>query len=175
MNVDKWYKEVRSPKNGGNRIEEIIRDMEPGDTLIVADISRLSRKIMEILHIIVLSMERGITLHCLKDGYSFGPNMDTQSLALAFGLAPEIERGLISSRTREALSISKSQGSKLSRPKGSSQLERLLSLKDQIEKDVLEENATYSELAEYYKVSLSSFKRFVKENLHLPPKKRGDR
>lgn len=79
---------------------------------------------------------------------------------------------LISARTKEALTASKNKGTKLGRPLGSPKTEFLLSQKSQIERELKEENATYAELADYYKVSLSGFKRFIRENIPNLPSRR---
>jgi len=70
------------------------------------------------------------------------------------------------------LTVSKNKGTKLGRPLGSPKTEFLLSQKSQIERELKEENATYAELADYYKVSLSGFKRFIRENIPNLPSRR---
>lgn len=169
MEINKWYKDTRNTPRNKNRVEEIIKNLQEGDTLIVADITRLSRKLMEIMHLILLCIEKKAILHCLKEGYTFEDNIDSKTLAFTFGLVSEIESKLISARTKEALEISKTKGVILGRPKGSQKMDHLIAQKQQIEKELKEEHATYAELAEYYKVSLSSFKRFVKENISSIP------
>lgn len=173
INIDKWYKDTRNIQKSNSRVEEVILNSHPGDTLIVADVTRLSRKLMEIMHLILLCIEKKVTLHCLKEGYTFKDNVDSKTLAFTFGLVSEIESNLISTRTKEALVASKSSGVKLGRPLGSPKTDYLLSQKSQIEKDLMDNTATYSELAAHYKVSLSGFKRFIKENLQeVPPRRR---
>ena len=99
-------------------------------------------------------------------------NVNSKTLAFTFGLVSEIESKLISARTKEALTVSKNKGTKLGRPLGSPKTEFLLSQKSQIERELKEENATYAELADYYKVSLSGFKRFIRENIPNLPSRR---
>ena len=98
--------------------------------------------------------------------------VNSKTLAFTFGLVSEIESKLISARTKEALTASKNKGTKLGRPLGSPKTEFLLSQKSQIERELKEENATYAELADYYKVSLSGFKRFIRENIPNLPSRR---
>lgn len=173
--IDKWLKDNRTTSSRNqNRLEDIIKNMKPGDTLIVADVTRLSRKLMEIMHLILLCIEKNIILYCLKEGYSFENNIDSKTLAFTFGLVSEIESKLISTRTRESLEMTKSKGKTLGRPKGTPKMDYLLAQKEQIEKDINEDNASYAELAEYYQVSLSSFKNFVRNNISptLPRRKK---
>ena len=165
IEIDKWIKDTRNTPRNKSKIEELIKGMQDGDILIVADITRLSRKLTEIMHLILLSIEKKVTIYSIKEGYAFENNLDSKTLAFTFGLVSEIESKLISARTKEALILSKKNGTKLGRPQGSPKMEYLLSKKKQIEKELRDENTTYAELAEYYQVSLSGFKRFVKENL----------
>lgn len=165
IEIDKWYKDTGTSPRSDRRIESIIKNMKAGDQLIVADITRLSRKMIEIMHLILLCIERKITLSSVSENYTFENNVDSKTLAFTFGFVSEIERKLISIRTKEALALTKSKGVVLGRPKGSQQMGRLLPYKNQIEKDLKKENATYVALAKQYNVSLSSFKRFVKDYL----------
>lgn len=165
IEIDKWYKDMGNGPRSNRRIESLLKSMNTGDQLIVADITRLSRKMIEIMHLILLCIERKITLFSVSEGYTFEDNVDSKTLAFTFGFVSEIERKLISIRTKEALALTKSKGVVLGRPKGSQQMGRLLPYKDQIEKDLKKENITYVALAKQYNVSLSSFKRFVKDYL----------
>ena len=181
IEIDKWLKDadgnvcVMTAKNSSkekNRLEDVIKNLQEGDILIVADVTRLSRKLMEIMHLILLCIEKKVALYCIKEGYSFEDNVNSKTLAFTFGLVSEIESKLISARTKEALTASKNKGTKLGRPLGSPKTEFLLSQKSQIERELKEENATYAELADYYKVSLSGFKRFIRENIPNLPSRR---
>ena len=172
IEIDKWLKEAKNSSKEKNRLEDVIKNLQEGDILIVADVTRLSRKLMEIMHLILLCIEKKVALYCIKEGYSFEDNVNSKTLAFTFGLVSEIESKLISARTKEALTASKNKGTKLGRPLGSPKTEFLLSQKSQIERELKEENATYAELADYYKVSLSGFKRFIRENIPNLPSRR---
>lgn len=163
IEIDKWYKDTGNSPRSNRRIESLIKNMQAGDRLIVADITRLSRKMIEIMHLLLLCIERRITLYSVSENYIFEDNVDSKTLAFTFGFVSEIERKLISIRTKEALALTRSKGVVLGRPKGSQQMGRLLPYKEQIEKDLKKENITYVALAKQYNVSLSSFKRFVKD------------
>lgn len=163
IEIDKWYKDTGNSPRSNRRIENLIKNMKAGDRLIVADITRLSRKMIEIMHLLLLCIERKITLYSVSENYIFEDNVDSKTLAFTFGFVSEIERKLISIRTKEALALTKSKGVVLGRPKGSQQMGRLLPYKEQIEKDLKKGTITHVALAKQYNVSLSSFKRFVKE------------
>ena len=161
IEIGKWAKEVGNSPRANRRLESIVKSLSPGDEILVSDISRVSRKMIEIIHIILLCIERKVTLRSVSDGYVFEDNIDSKTLAFTFGLVSEIERKLVSIR---------SKGVVLGRPKGSQQMGRLEPYKEQIEKDLKDPSLTYAQIAEKYNVSLSSFKRFLKE--YLPDKKK---
>src|SRR5699024_11590927 len=93
--------------------------MKPGDTLIVTEISRLSRTLTDIMAIMGKCLSREINLYTTKEGYSFDDSINSKVLCFAFGLVAEIERNLISMRTKEALALRKAEGTVLGRKKGS--------------------------------------------------------
>ena len=163
IEIGKWAKEVGNSPRANRRLESIVKSLSPGDEILVSDISRVSRKMIEIIHIILLCIERKVTLRSVSDGYVFEDNIDSKTLAFTFGLVSEIERKLVSIRTKEALALIRSKGVVLGRPKGSQQMGRLEPYKEQIEKDLKDPSLTYAQIAEKYNVSLSSFKRFLKE------------
>ena len=69
--------------------------------LIVSELSRMDRYLMEVMSILHDSMERGIKVYAIKEGYELGNSINSKVLAFAFGLSAEIERTLISQRTKE--------------------------------------------------------------------------
>ena len=142
IEIDKWLKCAKDSFQGENRLEYVIKTLQEGDTVIVADVTRISRKLMEIMHLILLCLEKKVTLYSIKEGYLFEDNENNgKTQAFAFGLVSEIESKLISTRTKEALMASKNKGTKLGRPLGSLKTDFLLSQKKQIERELKEENA----------------------------------
>jgi DNA invertase Pin-like site-specific DNA recombinase len=86
---------------------------------------------MEVMSILHDCMERDIKVYAVKEGYELGNNINSKVLAFAFGLSAEIERSLISQRTKEALVRKKSEGQTLGRPKGSLSKETKLTGKEE--------------------------------------------
>lgn len=166
--INKWNKEIGNSPRNNRKIENIVKNMNTGDQLIISDISRLSFKLMEIVKLIIMCMERKIILYSINEGYTFKDDANSKTLAFTFGLVSEIERKLVSIRTKEALAYTRGKGTVLGRPKGSPQMERLMPYKNDIEKDIQNKDASYQELAQTYKVSLLGFRRFVKEFLSTP-------
>ena len=105
LSVSQWVTEIASGKKKGcdRKLGGLIRRMKHGDTLIVTEISRLSRTLTDLMAIMGKCLEKGINLYTTKEGYSFDNSINSKVLCFAFGLVAEIERNLISMRTKEAL------------------------------------------------------------------------
>lgn len=121
IEVSRWVTEIVSGKKNQKerKLGRVINQLKPGDTLIVTEISRLSRTLTEIMTIMGKCLEKNITIYSTKDGYAFDNTINSKVLCFAFGLVAEIERNLISMRTKEALALRKAEGVILGRKKGS--------------------------------------------------------
>ena len=101
------------------KLGALIDSMNKGDVLIVPELSRIARSITQILEVIKVTKDKGITLYALKEGFSNAEESITATVtSTIFALVAQIERELISLRTKEALHARKAQGLKLGRPKG---------------------------------------------------------
>ena len=120
--VDKWVSEaVSGTKSFEKRtLGRLIRKMGQGDLLICTEISRLGRNMLMIMSILNTCSSKGISIHSIKDNFDLSDNINSKIIAFAFALSAEIERILISERTKEALALKKQSGIKLGRPHGSS-------------------------------------------------------
>ena len=121
MIVEKWIeetisgtKEIEKRKLGG-----LIDKMKKNDILICAELSRLGRNLLMIMGVLNECMKKEVQVWTIKDSYRLGSDINSKVLAFAFGLSAEIERNLISQRTKEALARKKAEGVILGRPKGS--------------------------------------------------------
>ena len=121
LKVDKIIKEtVSGNKTYKNRkLGQFIKTLKKNDILIITELSRLGRSLLEVMEILNQLMQKEIKVYITKDNIELGENIQSKVLAFAFSLSAEIERKLISSRTKEALAKLKSEGKKLGRPKGS--------------------------------------------------------
>jgi DNA invertase Pin-like site-specific DNA recombinase len=100
------------------KIKSVIDDLEKGDKLIIPEMSRLGRSMLEIMEILAIAKENGIDIYDVKNGWELNGSIQSKVLAMAFSIASEIERDLISKRTKAALAARKAAGVKLGRPKG---------------------------------------------------------
>jgi len=100
------------------RIKEVIDQLGKNDWLIVPELSRLGRNMLEIMEIISEATRKEINIYAIKNNWRLNGTMESKVLLMVFSMAAEIERDLISSRTKEALRMKKEAGVKLGRPKG---------------------------------------------------------
>lgn len=122
MTVDMWVEETVS---GTRKVEKrvlgrLLKRMSPGDTLVCTELSRLGRNMMMVMSILNTCSQIGIRIYSIKDNFELSDTLNSKIIAFAFSLAAEIERNLISQRTREALAAKKAAGIKLGRPAGRS-------------------------------------------------------
>lgn len=164
ITVDRWVEEVASGKarDSDRKLGGVLKRMKKGDTLIVSELSRLSRTLLEIMTIMRSLLERGITLYSVKEDFHLADNINSKVMVFAFGLAAEIERDLISMRTREALAARKEQGAILGRKAGVCPKMGLL---EENRTSILREHAsgaTITSLCNKYGVSRSTMTKFLK-------------
>ena len=107
-------KEIKKRKLG-----KLLKILKKGDVLIASEISRLGRSLYMVMDILNICMEKQIFVYTIKDNFHLGDDIESKVLAFAFSLSAEIERKLISQRTKEALERIKKEGIKLGRPIGS--------------------------------------------------------
>jgi DNA invertase Pin-like site-specific DNA recombinase len=100
------------------KIKGIIDELGDGDRLIVPELSRLGRSMLEIMEMLSIARDKGIYIYAVKGGWELNGTIQSKVMAMAFSIASEIERDLISKRTKEALKARKAAGVKLGRPKG---------------------------------------------------------
>lgn len=106
LKIDKYIEDagVSGTKEPDERaLGGCLRQLRSGDVIICSELSRLGRKLFMIMRILEQCMQIGAKLYTVKDGYELGDNIQSKVLAFAFGSSAEIERELISQRTREAL------------------------------------------------------------------------
>jgi DNA invertase Pin-like site-specific DNA recombinase len=118
--IDEWIKEtVSGTKSPDKRkLGGLLERVQAGDLIICAELPRLGRSLFIIMSILNELMKVGAKVWTIKDNYRLGDDIQSKMLALAFGLSAEIERDLISQRTKEALALKRAEGVTLGRPLG---------------------------------------------------------
>ena len=100
------------------QIFTVLNSLEKGDVLLISEFSRLGRSMLEIMEIILFAIEKEIRMFTVKGNWQLDKTMQSKVMAVVFAMASEIERDLISQRTKEALRVKKANGMVLGRPKG---------------------------------------------------------
>lgn len=120
MEIDGWIEEtISGTKNYDKReLGSLLKKVGKDDLIICAELSRLGRSLFMIMEILSLCMKKECKVWTIKDNYRLGDDIQSKVLAFAFGLSAEIERNLISQRTKEALAMRKANGVKLGRKPG---------------------------------------------------------
>jgi DNA invertase Pin-like site-specific DNA recombinase len=147
------------------KLGALLRKIKPGDVIIAGEISRLGRSLFMVMRILEHCMKCGAKVYTVKDGYELGDNIQSKVLAFAFGLAAEIERNLISQRTKESLARIKASGRKLGRAVGSKNKSHKL---DGVEPnkiwDAIADGKPLKAISRSLKISAPTLRRWIKAN-----------
>lgn len=100
------------------RLGELLAEVQKGDVIIITELSRLGRSMTMILNVLQELLEKEVKVIAIKEGYELGDNIQSKVLAFAFGLSAELERSLLSERTKLGLERARKQGKQIGRRKG---------------------------------------------------------
>ncbi len=158
-----WVKEKASGKINWRKrkIAQVIDSLKEGDTILVSELSRLGRSMLECMEILSIALEKKINIYAVKGNWQLDQSIQSKIIAMAFSMAAEIERDLISQRTKEALAAKKKQGIKLGRPKGTGR-SKLDQYKPEIEA-LLKNGTTQKFIAQRYDATEATVSRWVKK------------
>ena len=166
LQVNTWVEEtVSGTKKVKNRkLGNLLNQMETKDILIVSEISRLGRSLMEVMSILHDCMEQNIKVFTTKERYELGNNVNSKVLAFAFGLSAEIERNMIAQRTKEALARKRSEGKTLGRPKGSYAKRTKLTGKEDVIQNLLKKDIPITAIGRILGVHRLTVDAFIKKH-----------
>ena len=168
MVIEKWIEEtISGAKNVEDRkLGKLLKRMKKGDILICSELSRLGRNLLMIMGILNECMNKDIQVWTIKDNYRLGSDINSKVLAFAFGLSAEIERNLISQRTKEALARKRAEGVVLGRPKGKKSTKTKLTGQEQKIKELLDKKVSYSAIGRILGVHRLTVSAFVKSKIN---------
>lgn len=163
LKVETWIEETVSgtitPEN--RELGKLLEKIQAGDLIICSELSRLGRSLFMIMSILNKLMEKSARIWTIKDGYKLGDDIQSKVLAFAFGLSAEIERNLISQRTKEALERKKAEGQKLGRPQGSTGKNSKLDGAELGTTIMLLQGISINRIANLYGVHRKTVKKFI--------------
>lgn len=163
--IDCWIEEtISSTKELSKRkLGRLLNRIQKDDLIIASELSRLGRNLLQIMSILHHCMDIGAKIWTIKDSYRLGADITSKVLAFAFGLSAEIERNLISQRTKEALARLKSEGKHIGRPYGSRNTSKLHGREKYITRKLANGDTKY-EIARRLRVHRDTLSKFIAHN-----------
>lgn len=144
------------------KIFAIINEAKKDDVIIVSELSRLGRSMLEIMEILSIATQKQLKIYSVKGDWHLDGSIQSKVMAMVFSMASEIERDLISSRTKEALRFKKENGIKLGRPKGPGK-SKLDKFKPEIEA-LLSNGSTQKFIANRYNTTEANLYNWMKRH-----------
>jgi len=144
------------------KIGEVLEALKAGDSIIVSELSRLGRSMLDCMEILSLSAQKGISIYSVKGKWQLDNTIQSKIVAMAFSIASEIEHDLISHRTKEALRYKKANGIKLGRPKGAGK-SKLDKFRPEIEA-LLKHGSTQRYIANRYNTTETNLHRWIRKH-----------
>ena len=163
ITINQWITETISGTKDfeKRKLGKLLKRVKQGDILISSEISRFGRNLLQIMTILNICMKKGVQVWTIKDNYHLGTDIQSKVLAFAFGLAAEIERNLISQRTKEALARIKASGRKLGRAVGSKNKKHALDGKEDEVMTLIHKGVSKTRIAKMMGVSTRTIYNFL--------------
>lgn len=167
ISINKWEMETISGTKSfeKRKLGKLLKRLRKGDILICSEISRLGRNLLQIMTILNICLSKDVQVWTIKDNYRLGADIQSKVLAFAFGLAAEIERNLISQRTKEALARIKASGRKLGRAYGSKNKKHILDGREQMVNELISKGVPKTQIAKIMGVSMFTIYQFLDRNI----------
>lgn len=163
ISVDRWIMETISSRKPLNKrqLGQVLDELQPGDILIAAEISRLGRSLLGVMRILESCLNKNCQVWTLKENYRLGNDIQSKVMAFAFGLSAEIERNLISQRTKASLESVRAAGKRLGRPFSAQSKKLKLSRNTKRIRGWLDCGMTRYRIAKMMSVSPSTVSHFI--------------
>jgi putative DNA-invertase from lambdoid prophage Rac len=162
--IDTWIEETSSSTKHlqERKLGALLAAIQQHDVLIVTELSRLGRSLMEVMSILHVLMEHEVKVYTTKERYEVGNNINSKVLAFAFSLSAEIERAMIAARTTEALARKKHEGATLGRPKGRLSKVTKLTGKEPVIQELLQKRISMSAIARILNVNRRTLRTYIR-------------
>ena len=163
IGIDEWIEETISTRKllKNRKLGDLLEKLKEGDTLIATEISRLGRSLLEVMGILQTCLNKNCKVITIKENYHLGNDIQSQVLAFAFGLSAQIERNLISQRTKSSLDNLKANGKKLGRPYGAETKRLKLSKNAKKIRDLLDKGISKNQIAKIMGCQKMTLRRFL--------------
>ena len=163
--INKWVEETISSRKPLNKRElgQLLRSLAPNSTIIITEVSRLARNLYELAEILQLAIKQNICVISIKENYTFKNDIQSKIMAYTFGLSAEIERDLISTRTKMSLDKLKKQNVKLGRPLGAKAKCLKLARNQRKIKEWLEKGLSQNKISKLLGVHPTTMCRYLKK------------
>ena len=164
IKIDMWIEEKISSRKAleKRKLNKVLDNLQSNDILITCEISRLGRSLLEVMKILEMCLNKNCQVWTLKENYQLGNDIQSKVLAFAFGIAAEIERNLISQRTKSSLANIKAQGKKLGRPFNAQTKNLKLSKNRQKIQNLLSKGVSKSQIAKIFHVQRATLYEFIR-------------
>ena len=163
ITIDTWVEEKISSRKAlkHRKLGELLSNLQENDVLISCEISRLGRSLLEVMRILETCLNKNCQVWTIKENYRLGNDIQSKVLAFAFGLAAEIERKLISDRTKASLANIKANGKKLGRPFTAESKKLKLSKNSKKIQKLLDKHLSKSQIARILGVGRGTLRRYL--------------
>lgn len=164
IKIDSWIEETISSRKAlkHRKLGQLLDELQENDVIIACEISRLGRSLLEVMGILETCLAKNCQIITIKEGFHLGNDIQSQVLAFAFGLSAQIERNLISQRTKVSLDNLKSSGRRLGRPFGAESKKLKLSKNTKRIRDLLDKKVPKAQIARIMGVQKITLRRFIK-------------
>jgi DNA invertase Pin-like site-specific DNA recombinase len=163
IKIDKWIEEKMSSRKAldKRKLGELLNNLQENDLIITCEISRLGRSLLEVMKILETCLNKNCQVWTIKENYRLGNDIQSKVLAFAFGLAAEIERNLISQRTKSSLANIKATGKKLGRPYNAETKKLKLAKNQKRIQKLIADGVSKSKIAKIFNVERATLRKYI--------------